>query len=104
MKSTTMLVAATAALLAMNATAALSQEACAKGYGSCVNACVAKPIRSLHEPCILACQQKNDECSSQVFGVRRQIDPPQQAAGQGRDALAKERAPAPKQAPVQRRQ
>jgi hypothetical protein len=93
MKSMTMLVAATAVLLAVNTSGARSQEACTNFYVSCMDACAAKPLKSVQGGCMEACQAKNDQCAEKIFGVRREPVGRTRQAGEAKDALAKDAAP-----------
>ena len=97
MKSMAMLVAATAAVLAVNTSGARSQEACSKEYVACMDYCAQRPTKAVQEPCINSCQTKNNQCSEQVYGSRREINPPtaSQPPVEGKKALAKEAASPP---------
>ena len=86
MTSMTMLVAATAAVLAVNASGALSQEVCSKAYGVCMNACVQKSAKDLQDACLSSCQAKNNQCSAEVFGGRQETSPAAQSSVDGRKA------------------
>jgi hypothetical protein len=86
MKSMTMLVAATAAVLAVNTSGALSQEVCSKAYGVCMNACVQKSAKDVQDACMSSCQAKNNQCSAEVFGGRQETSPAAQSPVDGRKA------------------
>jgi hypothetical protein len=86
MKSMTMLVAATAAVLAVNNCGALSQEVCSKAYGVCMNACVQNSAKDVHDACMSSCQAKNNQCSAEVFGGRQETSPAAQSSVDGRKA------------------
>jgi hypothetical protein len=97
MKAMTMVLAAAAALLTPSMAVAQTQEACVKGYVSCMDVCVTKQSKSLQDGCITACQAKNDQCAEKIYGVRRVPGAPVQEAGQAKEALAKDAVPAPRQ-------
>ena len=100
MKLMTMLVAATAAMLAANVSTARSQEACSKEYGVCVDHCATKVARAQQDACIEACQGKNNRCSEKVFGSRREVGPAGEPAADGDKAMAKEAAPPPRKVDI----
>jgi hypothetical protein len=97
MKSTTALVAAAAALLVANVPLAQSQQVCSKSYVSCMDTCATRQSKMLQGSCMAACQQKNDQCSEKIFGVRREPVGGAQQAGEARpdagSALARQPAP-----------
>jgi hypothetical protein len=98
MKSMAMVLAAVGALLALNGTAALSQEVCSKGYASCMDTCATKVSRGMQGSCMATCQQKNEDCSVKIFGARRvPAGTAQQQSSDPKDALAKEAAPVAQQ-------
>jgi hypothetical protein len=68
MKSMAMLTAATAAALVVNVSGALSQDVCSKAYGACMTACVEKMTRDAQDTCMISCQDKNSQCSAEMFG------------------------------------
>jgi hypothetical protein len=105
MKSTTMLMAAAAALFALHSTGAVAQEACSKDYVGCIDSCVKNPTKSFQDRCINACQAKNDQCSEKVYGERKPRQPATvvQSPRGASEALARthEGAPAATRAPAQ---
>ena len=72
MKSMAMHAAATAAALVVNACGALSQEVCLKAYGACMTACVEKVTRDAQDICMISCQDKNNQCSREMFSGRQE--------------------------------
>jgi len=70
MKSMALHAVATAAALVVNASGALSQEACSKAYGACMTACVEKVTRDAQDICMISCQDKNNQCSREMFSGR----------------------------------
>ena len=90
MKSMTMLLTATAAMLAVNSSSALSQQACTQSYVSCMDVCVGRPAKGMQDQCIAACQAKNDQCSEKIYGVRKEPVGTTQQAGEANNVLAKE--------------
>jgi hypothetical protein len=95
MKSMAMLVAAVAAVLAVNFSDARSQEACSKDYVACMTHCAGRPAKGLQDMCMNTCQLKNNQCAEKIYGSRREVDPPNKPQADGDKALAKEVAPAP---------
>jgi hypothetical protein len=89
------LVAAAAAALAANATGAFGQEACSKGYVSCLEACLKQPSKGLQDQCMTSCQGQNNQCAEKVYGARHEVGPPNLPAREDKKALAKEAAPSP---------
>ncbi|MGH6739875.1 MAG: hypothetical protein ACREDY_12750, partial [Bradyrhizobium sp.] len=75
MKSIVMLLAGTAAVLAVNTSSALSQDACSKGYLICMNLCVERPTKDSQQPCLQSCQVKNNRCSEEIYGSRKEVVP-----------------------------
>jgi hypothetical protein len=71
---------ATAAALVVNTSGALSQEACSKAYGVCMNACVEKVAKDVQDACMSSCQAKNSQCSAEVFSGRQEIGPVAQSS------------------------
>lgn len=90
MKSMAMLVAAAAAAMTASVSSALSQEVCSKAYLSCVNACVEQP-KAAQDSCMSACQTRNDRCSDEIYGGRRESDP----APEAKEAKPGKRAASP---------
>ena len=84
MKSMAMLMAATAAALVVNIAGALSQEACSKAYGVCMNACVEKAAKDARDACMSSCQAKNNQCSAEVFGGPQERGPVAQSPADGK--------------------
>jgi hypothetical protein len=74
MKSLVMLLAATAAVLALNSDAALSQNACSNEYVGCLDRCVTRPP-SMQDRCIETCQANNGTCNEKIYGARRDMSP-----------------------------
>ena len=56
------------AMLVVKTTAVQAQNACSKGYTSCVDKCVGKASQSLQNTCIEACQSQNNVCAGKAFG------------------------------------
>ena len=100
MKSIAMLVATTAAVLAVNTWGARSQEACSKDYIACMDACAGRPTKGLQDMCMGSCQMKNNQCSEKVYGSRREVSPPGQPPVEADKALAKQAAPSPRKVDV----
>jgi hypothetical protein len=103
MKTIAIFMAAAAAMAAMSGSPARSQDACSKNYVACMDHCATKTAKSVQEPCINSCQSNNNRCAEQVYGGRREMDPPGQTAGtrtEGKKALAKEAAPPPRKVDV----
>jgi hypothetical protein len=96
MKSITMLLAASAAVLALNTSGALSQNSCSNEYVGCIDKCVSRPP-SLQDRCIETCQSMNGQCNEKIYGVRRESTPApalaRQPQGEAASAQAR-RAPA----------
>jgi hypothetical protein len=97
MKSMAMLVAATAAALAVNTSGALSQGACSKAYAACMSVCVERPSKNLQDTCMNSCQSNNNRCTAEAYGGRRETGPTvvSQPPAEGKKALAKEAASPP---------
>jgi hypothetical protein len=97
MKSIAMVVAATAAVLAVNTSGALSQEACSKAYVGCMDICAERPTKGMQDTCMNSCQTRNNQCSAEVYGSRRETGPAManQPPAEGKKALAKEVASPP---------
>jgi hypothetical protein len=89
------LVAAAAAVLAANASGARGQEACAKGYVSCLEACLKQQSKGLQDQCMTSCQSQNNQCAEKIYGSRQEVSPPTAQARDHKKALAKEVAPSP---------
>ena len=101
MRSIAMLVAATAAVLAVSSLGARSQEACSKDYIACMDTCAGRPTKGLQDMCMGTCQMKNNQCSEKVYGSRREVSPPGQPSVEADKALAKQEAsPPPRQVDV----
>jgi hypothetical protein len=94
MKAIAILSAAAAAVLALNISAASSQEVCAKEFQACMNSCGTKPSKQIQDSCFTSCESKNDMCSERVFG-KRQYTPGTVAASppQAKDAMAQKEVP-----------
>ena len=103
MKSIAMLVAAAAAVLAVNTSGAHSQDACSKTYVACMDICVARPSQGLQDSCIASCQAKNNQCSEKIYGSRQETNPTRQPPVEGNKALAKEAAPPPRKVDIDTR-
>lgn len=69
MKSLVMLLAATAAVLALNSDGALSQNACSNEYVGCLDRCVSRP-KSMQDRCMETCQANHGVCSEKIYGTR----------------------------------
>lgn len=67
MKTILTIVLLLAAMMAVKTSNANSQDVCTPKYVSCMDACVAK--KTGLDPCIAACQQKNDDCAANVYGT-----------------------------------
>jgi hypothetical protein len=74
MKSLVMLLAATAAVMALNSDGALSQNACSNEYVGCIDRCVSRP-KSMQDRCMETCQANNGMCNEKIYGSRRQMSP-----------------------------
>jgi len=83
MKSMAMLAAAA---LVLSASGALSQDVCSKAYGACMTACVEKMTRDAQDTCMISCQDKNNQCSAEVFGSRQETSSAARSAADSKKA------------------
>jgi len=115
MKAFTILPAVAAAIMALNISAASSQEACQKEFLACMDGCGSRSSKGLQDSCFTSCEGKNTMCSERIYGKRPFKGSPSTAEAQkaqAGDALAKtdikavEKEPAaePEQAPAPARQ
>src|SRR4051812_12350967 len=90
MKAMAFVPAAIAAILALNISAASSQQACGKEYQACMDSCSSRGTKLIQTGCFQGCETRNNFCSEKVYG-KRPLNAPAAAAeakAPARDALA----------------
>ncbi|MCX7314513.1 MAG: hypothetical protein NTV56_23100 [Alphaproteobacteria bacterium] len=85
--------AATAAILSLQISAASSQGACGKEYQACMDTCATRSAKSMQDRCFQSCEGQNNVCAERVYGKRPFNGAPSNVAApkaQAKDAMAKE--------------
>jgi hypothetical protein len=70
MKAIGFLPAVAAAILALNISAASSQQACMKEFQACMDGCTNKSSKTVQDTCFQGCEGKNNVCAERVYGKR----------------------------------
>src|SRR5476649_1489380 len=89
------ILAAAAAVMALDISAASSQGACTKEYQTCMDYCATRSSKQLQDSCFQTCEGKNNVCAERVFGKRPINGAPSSVAeqSQAKDAMAKKEPP-----------
>src|ERR1700709_719144 len=93
MKAFAILPAVAPAIMALNISAASSQQACQKEYQACMDGCGSRSAKVLQDSCFASCETRNNYCAERVYGKRPFNGGTSTAAApkpQAKDAMAKE--------------